>query len=58
MVFGQGLDKDLEAAESQGKRKKPLSESEKRSKRDEVFRRWLGDEAPARQFRDPAKQRG
>lgn len=37
-----------------GKRKKPLSEAERKRRREEVFERWF-DEKPERKFRDPMK---
>lgn len=54
MYLGQGIEHDLEQAEDQGKRKKPLSESEKKRRRTEVFEKWF-DEKQERKYRDPAK---
>jgi len=54
MYFGQGLERDLEKAVDQGRRKKPFSDAEKERRRREVFERWF-DEKVERKFRDPAK---
>jgi hypothetical protein len=54
MHFGRGLENDLEKAMDLGKRKKPLTETERVSRREKVFERWF-DEKIERRFRDPAK---
>lgn len=54
MYFGKNIESDLEKAMDQGKRKKPLSEAERRRRRETVFQRWF-DEKPERKFRDPMK---
>lgn len=54
MYFGQGLEGDLEKAMDTGKRKKPLSEAEKKRRRTLVFERWF-DEKQEVKYRDPMK---
>jgi hypothetical protein len=54
MYFGKGIEADLEKAMDPGKRKKPLSETERRRRREAVFERWF-DEKIERKFRDPMK---
>lgn len=54
MHLGKGIENDLEKAMDLGKRKKPLSESEKARRRAEVFERWF-DEKQELKFRDPMK---
>jgi hypothetical protein len=54
MHFGRGIEADLEKAMDLGKRKKPLSEAERKRRREDVFARWF-DEKPERKYRDPAK---
>lgn len=54
MHFGRGVEADLEKSMDLGKRKKPLSEAERKRRREEVFARWF-DEKPERKFRDPVK---
>lgn len=53
MMFGQGLEKDLDQALSQGKRKKPLSDAERQTRTREVFSRWFNKKIEQK-FRDPA----
>lgn len=54
MHFGRGIESDLEKAMDTGKRKKPLSETEKNRRRAQVFERWF-DEKQEQKFRDPMK---
>jgi hypothetical protein len=54
MHFGRAIEIDLEKAMETGKRKKPLTETERQRRRDAVFERWF-DEKKERKFRDPMK---
>lgn len=54
MYLGQGIERDLEKAMDQGRRKKPLSDFEKERRRREVFERWFDEKIEVR-YRDPAK---
>jgi hypothetical protein len=54
MHLGKGIESDLEKSMDTGKRKKPLSETEKTRRREQVFERWF-DEKPEKKFRDPRK---
>jgi hypothetical protein len=56
MFFGQAVEKDLDRAMDQGKRKKPLSEHERETRRREVFSRWFNKKIE-RKYRDPAAGR-
>lgn len=54
MHLGRGIENDLEKAMELGKRKKPLTDTERRRRRDTVFERWF-DEKIEPKFRDPMK---
>lgn len=56
MHFGSSLESALEQAVKQGKRKKPLSESQMRQKIDATLTRWLGTGAIEKKYRDPAEK--
>lgn len=54
MHLGQGIERDLDKALDQGRRKKPYSEAEKARRRREVFERWFGRKMEQK-YRDPMK---